>query len=103
MESLLLESSFVLESDEPFASVMEVKSKPSRDANDDPDFRRMSMYARADSELKKLWQVPRKRADLNLSVDCPSTCWNGTDTRGCLSWCHNHLMQAPTSFLRHGP
>lgn len=57
----------------------------------------------ADSELKKLWQVPRKRADLNLSVDFPSMCWNGTDTTGNLSWCYDDFMHVPTSFLRHGP
>ena len=74
METWVLERSFDLTSGELFVLVMEMESRPSRDANDDPGFRRMSMYARADSELKKLWQVPRKRADLNLCVDSPSTC-----------------------------
>lgn len=50
----MLEDPFVLEWDELFVCTMEARSRPSRDDSDDPDFPRMSMYARADSELRKL-------------------------------------------------
>ena len=40
---------------------------------------------RADIELSALWQVPKKRADLNLSDEVPSIDLNGVDTRG-LRW-----------------
>lgn len=44
------------------------------------DFLRTNMYISADIELRKLWQVPKKRAERNLSDDLPSIDWNGTDT-----------------------
>ena len=43
-------------------------------------FLRNRIYISADSELKALWQVPRKRADLNFSDEAPSIDLNGTDT-----------------------
>ena len=43
---------------------------------------------RADIELSALWQVPKKRADLNLSDEVPSIDLNGVDTRG-LHWLVN--------------
>lgn len=52
--TLVLEDPFVLEPDGLFFCAMEARSRPSRDDSDDPDFPRMSMYARADSELRKL-------------------------------------------------
>jgi hypothetical protein len=36
---------------------------------------------RADIELSALWQVPKKRADLNLCDEVPSIDLNGADTR----------------------
>lgn len=54
LSTLVLEDPFVLELDELFVCAMEARSRPSRDDSDDPDFPRMTMYARADSELRKL-------------------------------------------------
>lgn len=45
---------FVVELDGLFVCAMEVRSRPRSDDSDDPDFPRMTMYARADSELRKL-------------------------------------------------
>lgn len=52
--TLVLEDPFVWESDELFVCATEARSRPSRDVSGDPDFLRMNMYARADSELRKL-------------------------------------------------
>lgn len=35
-------------------------------------FLRIRIYIRADNELRKLWQVPRKRAERNFADDSPS-------------------------------
>lgn len=52
--TLVLGDPFVLELDELLVCAIEARSKPSRDDSDDPGFPRMTMYARADSELRKL-------------------------------------------------
>jgi hypothetical protein len=52
--TLVLEELFALELDELFVCAMEERPRPSKDDSDDPDFPRMTMYARADSELRKL-------------------------------------------------
>lgn len=52
--TLVLEDPFVSELGGLFVCSIEARSRPSKDDSDDPDFPRIIMYAKADSELRKL-------------------------------------------------
>ena len=85
----------------PFATPFEVgvgfseSNRPSVCENVWPGLRRRNMYPKAASALRKLWHVPRKSGELNLSEDVPSIDWKGTDTAEGVSsqvspWCHTY-------------